>query len=58
MKSQPYASQILLSCRNFKGEFMPFRNPKQADSIWLILPFALFLSLIIIGNLYPSFLVI
>jgi cobalt ECF transporter T component CbiQ len=51
-------AQISLSCRNFKGEFMPFRNPKQADAIWLIIPFALFLSLIIIGNSYPSFLVI
>ncbi len=51
-------AQAALLCRNFRGEFMPFRQPAKLNAGWVAGPLILLAALVVIGQQYPNILVI
>lgn len=51
-------AQAALLCRNFRGEFMPFRRPAKLTGPWVAGPIAVLAVLVLVGQQYSHFLVI
>ncbi|VVB57271.1 Cobalt transport protein [uncultured archaeon] len=51
-------AQAALACRNFRGEFMPFRTPAGLTARWVAGPLLVLAVLVLIGQQFPHVLVI
>ena len=51
-------AQAALLCRNFRGEFMPFRQPAGLTLIWVAGPILVLAALVLIGRQFQYLLVI
>ena len=51
-------AQAALLCRNFRGEFMPFRQPAKLTAAWVAGPVVVLTFLVFVGQQYSHFLVI
>jgi len=51
-------AQNALYCRNFNGSFPAFRQPAPLDYRWVASSFAIFISLVSVGNYFQTFLVL
>lgn len=51
-------AQAALLCRNFRGEFMPFRQPAKLTPAWVAGPIVVLAFLVFAGQQYSRFMVI
>ena len=51
-------AQAALLCRNYRGEFMPFRQPAPLTPPWVAGPLLLLVALVLLGQQFAQFMVI
>jgi cobalt ECF transporter T component CbiQ len=51
-------AQFALYCRNFQGTFYSFKPPNPLTMIWIVVPFATFVTLFLIGYFTSGWLVV